>query len=105
MITCWERTGLLALLCVVFSCVMPLSHTVSRVIVSIPDHCLPLYFYCDWLRSKQEQGTREVPQRRWIQISKKQSNDNKGDLVLGYINKQSAFNFAGTTERVINDIA
>ena len=30
-ITCWERAGLLALLCVVFSCVLSLSHRVFQV--------------------------------------------------------------------------
>ena len=30
-ITCWESADLLALLCVVFSCVLSLSHMVSRV--------------------------------------------------------------------------
>ena len=30
-ITCWERADLLALLCVVFSCILSLSHMVSRV--------------------------------------------------------------------------
>ena len=30
-VTCWERADLLTLLCVVFSCVLSLSHMVSRV--------------------------------------------------------------------------
>ena len=48
MITCWERADLLALLCVMFSCVfVTIPHGVSDqvlyLIVSIPDLCL-LYF-------------------------------------------------------------
>ena len=31
MVTCWERADLLALLCVMFSCVLSLSHNVSWV--------------------------------------------------------------------------
>ena len=42
-IICWERTDLLALLCIVFSCVLSLCHVVWYLIVSIPDLCLPLY--------------------------------------------------------------
>ena len=30
-ITCWERTDLLVLLCVVFSCVLSFSHIVFRI--------------------------------------------------------------------------
>ena len=30
-VTCWEMTDLLALLCVMLSCVLSLSHTVSRL--------------------------------------------------------------------------
>ena len=47
-VTCWERANLLALLYVMFSCVLSLSHTVSWVrylIVSIPDLCILPYFY------------------------------------------------------------
>ena len=48
-ITCWERADLLALLCVMFPCVLSFSHMVSRVkcgslIVSIPDLCILSYF-------------------------------------------------------------
>ena len=46
-VTCWERADFLALLCVVFSCVLSLSHIVFlarfNLIVSFPDLCLPLY--------------------------------------------------------------
>ena len=31
-VTCWERAGLLALVCVMFSCVLSLSHMVSWVL-------------------------------------------------------------------------
>ena len=49
MITCWERADLLALLCVVFSCVFVTFHDgvpgqLWYSILSIPDLCLPLYF-------------------------------------------------------------
>ena len=49
-ITCWERTDLLALLCVVFPCVFVtfpygVSGQVWYLIVSIPDLCLLLYFH------------------------------------------------------------
>ena len=48
-ITCWERADILAHLCVLFSCVfVTLTYGVSGhvwyLIVSIPDHCLLLYF-------------------------------------------------------------
>ena len=47
-VTCWERADLLALLCVVFSCLCVtfppgVSDQVWYLIVSIPDLCLPLY--------------------------------------------------------------
>ena len=47
-ITCWERTNLLALLCVVFSSVRVtfpygVSGQVLHMIELIPDLCLPLY--------------------------------------------------------------
>ena len=49
-ITCWERADFLALLCIVFSCVFVtfpygVLGQVWYLIVSIPDLCLPLYFY------------------------------------------------------------
>ena len=49
-IICWERAGLLALLCVMFSCVFVtfpcgVSGVGWYLIVSIPDLCLFLYFY------------------------------------------------------------
>ena len=43
MITCWERIDLLAFSCVMFPCVLSLSHMVPWVIVSITDLCLLLY--------------------------------------------------------------
>ena len=47
-VICWERADLLALLCVVFSCFLSLSHMVFLarfyLIVSIPDLCLSLLF-------------------------------------------------------------
>ena len=48
-ITCWERADLLALLCVVFSCVFitfpdGVPGQLWYSILSIPDLCLPLYF-------------------------------------------------------------
>ena len=48
-ITCWERTDLLALLCVVFSCVsVTFSYDdqgqVWYLFVLTPDICLPPYF-------------------------------------------------------------
>ena len=48
-VTCWEKADLLALLYVMFSCVLSLSHIVSSVKVvfdfdvSIPDICLLPY--------------------------------------------------------------
>ena len=47
-ITCWERANLLALLCVVFSCVFVtfpyrVPDQLWYLIVSIPDLCLPLF--------------------------------------------------------------
>ena len=44
-VTCWEKADLLALLCVMFSCVFVASACgvlgqVWDLIVSIPDHCL-----------------------------------------------------------------
>ena len=49
-VTCWDRAGLLALLCVVFSCgfvTFPYGALgqVWYLIVLIPDLCLPLLFY------------------------------------------------------------
>ena len=46
-ITCWDRAGLLALLCGMFPCVLSLSHIVPWVLcgVSIPDMCLLLYIF------------------------------------------------------------
>ena len=49
MITCSEKTDLLALLCVLFSCVLDtltydVPGQVLYLIVSIPDLCLLLYF-------------------------------------------------------------
>ena len=51
-ITCWERTDLLALFCVVFSLCLLLKYMVFPVrcgtlylIVLINDLCLPLFFY------------------------------------------------------------
>ena len=49
LIACWKRADLLALLCVVFSCVfVTFSYGVSGqmwcLIVWIPGLCLPLYF-------------------------------------------------------------
>ena len=49
MITCSERTGLMALLCVLFSCVLDtltygVPGQVLYLIVSIPDLCLLPYF-------------------------------------------------------------
>ena len=47
-ITCWERAAPLALLCVVFSCIIVTfpygvqGHRVLALIVSIPDFCVPL---------------------------------------------------------------
>ena len=41
--TCWERADLLALLCVVFSCVLSCSH-MWHLITLIPDLCRPLFF-------------------------------------------------------------
>ena len=35
MVTCWERDGLLALLYVMFSCVLSLSHMVHKVMCCI----------------------------------------------------------------------
>ena len=48
-ITCWERADLLALLCVMFSCVFVTSPysvlgQVWYLILSIPDRCLLRYF-------------------------------------------------------------
>ena len=50
-VTCWERADLLALSCVMFSCVIvtfPISYGVLGqvwyLIVSIPSHCLLPYF-------------------------------------------------------------
>ena len=48
-ITCWEKADLLALLCVVFSCVFVtfpygVPGQVWYLIVSIQDLCLPIYF-------------------------------------------------------------
>ena len=47
-VTCWERAGLLALLCVIVSCVLSLYHVVSWVsdgtFLSISDLCLLSYF-------------------------------------------------------------
>ena len=48
-VTCWERTGLLALFYVVFSCVFvtfsyDVLGQVQYLIVSIPDLCLTPYF-------------------------------------------------------------
>ena len=48
-ITCWERADLLALLCVVFSCVCVtfpygVPCQVRYLIVSVPDLCLSLFF-------------------------------------------------------------
>ena len=54
MITCWERADLLALLCVMFSCVFVtfiygvlygVPGQVWHLIVSIPDLCLLPYLY------------------------------------------------------------
>ena len=47
-VTCWERDDLLALLCVMFSCVLSLAHNgilgkVLYLIISIPDLCLFRY--------------------------------------------------------------
>ena len=49
MVTCWERTDVLALLCVIFSCVFVTSlcgvlGQVLHLIVFIPDLCLLPYF-------------------------------------------------------------
>ena len=54
--TCWERAGLLAILCLMFYCVLSLSSVVSWVrcgtcllhylIVLIPDLCLLTYITC-----------------------------------------------------------
>ena len=49
MVTCWERAGFLALLCVMFSCVFVIFPycVLDRVwysIVSIPDRCILPYF-------------------------------------------------------------
>ena len=49
MTTCWERTDLLALLCVMFTCVLVtflygVLGQVWYLMVSIPDICLILYF-------------------------------------------------------------
>ena len=50
MITCWERAGILALLCAVFSCIFVnfqmwcSGSGVVRVALT-PDLCLPIYFY------------------------------------------------------------
>ena len=41
-VTCWELTNLLALLCVMFCC--GVVGKVWYLIVSIPDHCLLTYF-------------------------------------------------------------
>ena len=50
--TCWERADLLAILCVVLSCVFVTFHMVfwvrystDCIVVSIPDLCLPFYLY------------------------------------------------------------
>ena len=47
-VTCWERTDLLALLCVTFSCFVTfpcgVPGQVMYLIASIPDLCLFLYF-------------------------------------------------------------
>ena len=43
-VTCWERVDLLALLCVMFLCVLSFSHMVSRVRRDTPGVCL-LYFH------------------------------------------------------------
>ena len=48
-ITCWESTGLLALLCVMFPCVFAtfpygFSGKMWYLILSIPDFCHLLYF-------------------------------------------------------------
>ena len=50
-ITCWERADLLALLCVMFSCLFVtfscgVLGQMWYLIVLIPDLCLLLYFYC-----------------------------------------------------------
>ena len=48
-VTCWDRAGLSALLCVICTCVLSLSHhsvpdQVWNLILSIPDLCIFLYF-------------------------------------------------------------
>ena len=48
-VTCWERAGLLALLCVMFSCVFVtfpygVQGQVWYLVVKIPDRCLLPYF-------------------------------------------------------------
>ena len=50
-VTCWERADLLALLCVMFSCVLffifpGVLGQVWYLIVSVPDRCLLPYFQC-----------------------------------------------------------
>ena len=64
MITCWEWADLLALICVVLSCVfVTFSYGVSWcqvwfLIVSIADLSLILYFYCNNVISKFVSSTR-----------------------------------------------
>ena len=55
------------LFCVLFSCVMSLSHTVSRVIVHIDSWSLPSSLLLLWFASIEKRTENEgVPQRKWI---------------------------------------
>ena len=66
-ITGWERAGLLALLCVVFSCVFVtflygVLGQVWYLIVLIPELCLPLNFHYKVKRIYFTQTLRKTPQ-------------------------------------------